>query len=222
MKFIDLTHTLSSTIPFWDGTCGFTLSKITDYSDCIPPNIFRTQKINMNAGVGTHMDAPAHCLPGGKTIDELELGELIIDCIVIRVEKEAHETYTIMPSVVEQFEKYNGEIPPNSLVIFYTGWDKYWNEPEKFINNYRFPSVDVSTAELLLKRGVSGLGTDTISVDTGAAGFPVHRAILGDGKYLVENIANAGELPPTGAKILILPMKIEKATEAPIRLIALI
>ena len=75
---------------------------------------------------------------------------------------------------------------------------------------------------MLLERGITGIGTDTLSVDTGLQEFPVHRAVLGAGKYLVENIANAKQLPATGAKILILPMKIKDGTEAPIRLIALV
>jgi kynurenine formamidase len=84
----------------------------------------------------------------------------------------------------------------------------------------KFPSVHENVAKLLLERGVTGIGIDTLSADTGADGFPVHRAILGAGKYLVENVANAKELPPTGAKIAVLPMKIKDGTEAPIRLIA--
>jgi kynurenine formamidase len=66
------------------------------------------------------------------------------------------------------------------------------------------------------------LGIDTFSSDTGENGFPVHRAILGADKYLVENVANAELLPATGAKVLVLPPKIKDATEAPLRLIALI
>ena len=50
---------------------------------------------------------------------------------------------------------------------------------------------------------------------------PVHRRILGADKYLVENIANAKELPPIGAKVFVLPMKIKNSTEAPVRLIAI-
>jgi kynurenine formamidase len=56
----------------------------------------------------------------------------------------------------------------------------------------------------------------------GGEDFPVHRAILGAGKYLVENVANAKELPPTGARIFVMPMKIKDGTEAPIRLVALV
>ncbi len=221
-KVIDLTHMLSSDIPTWDGGCGFELSIDTDYKDCTPPDLFRTQKIKCNAGIGTHMDAPAHVKEGGRTIDKLNLEELVTDCVVIDVSKEADENYLIMPEVIEKFEKEHGEIKPSSFVIFYTGWDKHWGNREKYINDHKFPSVDKATALFLLERNIAGLGIDTLSADTGSNGFPVHQAILGADKYLVENIANAKDLPSMGAKIFIMPIKIKDGTEAPIRLVALI
>ncbi len=222
MKIIDLTHTISPDIPLFDASCGFTMSLSVDYKDCKEPNLFRLQKIETKAGIGTHMDAPVHCFPGAKTIDALDLNDLVTDCIMIDVSEVADENYVIMPSVVEEFENKHGTISPNTFIIFYTGWDRFWNTPEKYRNGNMSPSVDVSTAELLLTRSIAGLGIDTLSADKGASDFPVHRAVLGAGKYLVENIANAKGLPPTGAKIFVLPMKIKDGTEAPIRLIALL
>ena len=218
---VDLTHTLSADIPYWDGSCGFDLAIDTDYKDCTPPDLFRSQKIRSNAGIGTHMDAPAHCFPDGKTIEALAMEDLVTDCVVIRV-GEAAENYIIMPGAVEDFEEEYGRIHANSFVIFSTGWERHWNVSEKFINGHVFPSVDESTARLLLERNIAGLGVDTLSADTGARGFPVHRAILGAGKYLVENIANLGKVPATGAKSCALPMKILDGTEAPVRLVALL
>ena len=156
-----------------------------------------------------------------KPIDALALDILVVDCIVIKIEN-AGEKYVVMPTNVEAFEKSFGKIRPNTFVIFSTGWDAHWNTPKKYHNDHIFPCVHASTAELLVERNIAGLGIDTLSADTGAGGFPVHRTILGAGKYLVENIANAGSLPPVGAKILVLPMKIKDAAEAPIRLVALI
>jgi kynurenine formamidase len=222
LKLIDLTHTLSPEIPAWDGTGGFELSVNTDYKDCTPPDLFRTHTIKCIAGIGTHIDSPAHAVEGGRTTDKLALEELIVDNVVIDVSDEANESYVIMPSTIEKFEKEYGHIPARSLVIFYTGWDKHWGTPEKYHNKYMFPSVHVSTAQMLLERGITGIGIDTLSCDTGKEGFPVHRAILGADKYLIENVANASLLPATGAKVFVLPMKIKDATEAPVRLVALI
>jgi kynurenine formamidase len=228
-KTIDLTHTLSNESPGWDGNHLFNISITQDYNDFIAPNLlagppgrFRVQKIETIAGMGTHIDAPAHCIPGGKAIDELGLDTLITDCSVINVSEGIHEKFVVMPSHILHFEKEYGIIQPHSFVLFYTGWDKYWEVPEKYINGHRFPSVDISTAILLLERSIAGIGIDTLSCDTGEHGFPVHQAILGAGKYLVENIANAGLLPSIGIKIFILPMKIKDGAEAPVRVVGLI
>ena len=127
-----------------------------------------------------------------------------------------------MPQIVEAFEKKYGKIQRDTFIIFHTGWDRYWNNKDKYRNDLKFPSVHEDTAKLLLERKISGIGIDTLSPDAGGKIFPVHRVILGAGKYLVENIANAKELPPTGAKILIMPIKIQNGTEAPIRLVGLV
>jgi kynurenine formamidase len=168
------------------------------------------------------MDAPSHIIEGGRTIDLLTMDELVVDCVVVDVSDRADESFMVMPSVIEEFEKAHGEIPKSSLIIFYTGWSKFWNEPAKYHNEHKFPSVHPDTAEILVKRGVVGVGIDTLSCDTGADGFPVHRIILGADKYLVENVTNADKLPLTGAKVFVMPTKIKGATEAPIRLVALI
>ena len=222
MKLIDLTHRLSPSVPSWDAPTDFALSTTVDYHDCTAPDLFRTQRVCASLSLGTHMDAPAHVISGGRTIDKLTLEELVADCVVIDVSREATEDYLVPPSIIEHFEKEHGEIPAHSLVILYTGWSKRWNTPEKYHNGHGFPSVEASTAELLVKRNIVGVGIDTFSCDTGKNGFPVHRVILGADKYLVENVANADLLPQTEAKVFVLPMKIKDATEAPIRLIALV
>ena len=222
MNYIDLTHNLNLKTPTFDGESGFKLSIQTDYNDCVPPNVFRTQKIISPAGIGTHMDAPAHCIEGGRTIDELTLEELVADCVVINVAGNVDENFVIQPGLVEQFETQYGVIRPKTVAIFYTGWSRYWEDPSRYRNNLRFPSVGESAAQLLLQRGIAGLGIDTLSADAGGQDYPVHRAILGANKFLIENIAHADKLPPTGAKIFVLPVKIEGGTEAPLRLIAVI
>lgn len=221
-KIIDLTHTLSKDIPSWDGGVCFSTSIALDYKDCEAPNLFRVQKMEGKVGSGTHIDAPAHCFPGGQTVDTLKLEDLKTDCVVIDVSSQCDESYVVMPDAVEQFEKEHGTIAKNTFVIFYTGWDKYWNTPEKYRNDLKFPSIHEDTAKLLITREVAGMGIDTLSPDAVGEDFPVHRVILGAGKYIVENIANAGELPATGVTISIMPMKIQDGTEAPVRIVAYI
>jgi kynurenine formamidase len=221
-KTFDLTHTLSSKTPSWEGDCGFNHELIWDYSSSTTSVKFRVQKLNMVAGIGTHIDAPAHCIPGGRTIDELGLDELIVPCVVIDVSKRATESYLVALDDIIAFEQSHGYIAAGCLVIIRTGWEQFWEQPEKYRNNLVFPSVNNEAAQYLLKRGIVGLGIDTLSPDRPDSGYPVHAALLGAGKYIIENVANSSMLPPTGSFVFVLPLKIKEGTEAPVRLIALI
>lgn len=218
----DLTHTLSPTIPTWDGNCGFNHTLRCDYSDCPTGVKFRVQKVTMNAGIGTHMDAPSHCIPGGKCIADLTLNELITPCVVIDISDHAHERYSLSIEDIESFESKYGVISDNTFVIIYTGWEKFWNEPSKYRNNLVYPSVSKEAAELLLSRNIAGIGIDTLSPDRPTEEFIVHQILLGAGKYIVENVANATKLPPTGAYSFTLPIKASELTESPVRLLGLI
>lgn len=210
-QLIDLTHALSPAIPTWDGSCGFDHKVHFDYTPTDEYQ-FRIHKIAMNEGIGTHMDSPAHCIPGGKTVDQLPLSDLIAPCVVIDVSARGDEKYKTSVDDIKQFEKDHGPIPTGSVVMIKTGWARFWNNPDQYHNSFRFPSVDVETAKLLLSRGIKGLGIDTLSSDRGDEGFPVHKAVLGAGKYLIENAAGLNDMPPIGGYVLTAPLKIQGGT----------
>lgn len=221
---IDLTHTLSADSPSWNGSCGFAHTIKGDYTANSEEVSFRVQQIKMHAGIGTHIDAPAHCTPGGLCIDALPLEQLIAPCVCIDVSKKALANPLFVTSADEimQFEKQHGRIPKGSIVVVRTGWDKYWNDRERYRNQLQFPSIAQDAAELLLERGVVGLGVDTLTPDLPESGYPVHKAFLGSGKYLIENLALDARLPVKGSYLFALPIKTLDGTEAPARCIALI
>lgn len=221
VKFVDLTHPLTPSIPTWDESCGFKHETVMDYDECPESAQFKVQTVEMRAGIGTHMDAPAHCIRGGNTIEKIPLEQLITPCVVLDVSQECDERLLVCPHHLQDFEKSYGKIPKNSFIIFYTGWEKKWNDRDQFINNHIFPSVSPDVAEILLTRDVSGIGIDTLSPDIMGDEFPVHKLILGNGKFIVENIAHANLLPPTGAYSFTLPLHFAGGTEAPVRMIAL-
>jgi len=218
---VDLTHTLSPKIPTWDGSCGFNHHVHHDY-DPSAQDQFRTHKISMNEGIGTHIDSPAHCIAGGRTIDALPLENLCVPCVMIDVSGASHDSYSVSVKDIKGFEKNHGDVEAGSLVLFRTGWERFWREPEKYRNNHRFPSISKEAAEFLLNRGIVGLGLDTLSPDRGDDGFPVHKIVLGNGGYIIENAFNLSALPPQGSFAMALPLKIENGTEAPVRLIGLL
>ncbi len=220
-RVVDLTHTLSKESPTWSGSCGFSFtnqSKVTDKSR----TNFTIQAFGMHAGVGTHMDAPAHCFTGARTIESIHVGELLSPCSVINISERVSEGSTLSLSDVVNWEKEHGRIKNGDFIFIRTGWDKFFFDKLHYRNNLRFPSIDEEAAGFLNERGVVGIGIDTLSPDLPDSGFPVHRIFLGAGKYIVENAANLHQLPPHGATVLALPLKIDGATESPIRLIAFI
>ena len=221
-NIIDLTHTLEDNIPSFDLNCGFVQEIKSDYSDCTGEVKFRINQLKIENGIGTHVDAPAHCIPGGLSIEKLAFENLVVPCVVIDVSKSVHERYSVSVEDIKTFEIEYGEITEGQFVMIRTGWEMYWNDKEKYHNNYIFPSISKEASLYLLERGIAGIGIDTLSPDRPEDGYPVHKAILSSGKYIVENAANLQDLPIVGSFIVILPLKIKDATEAPVRLIGLI
>ena len=221
-KLIDLTHALDSTIPTWNGGCGFNHDVHIDYSDCEGEYKFRVMKVAMHAGIGTHMDVPSHCIPGGRFIHDFEVNNLIMSCVVIDVSDQCHERYSLSAQDIADFENKHSKIAGGSCVFVKTGWSEFWNTPSKYHNNHVFPSVSSEAAELLIERGVNALGIDTLSPDRPEDGFKVHKTFLGADKIIIENVANLDNMPPTGGFVMILPIKIKDGTEAPVRLVGLV
>jgi kynurenine formamidase len=221
-KIIDLTHIINSDIPTWDGNCGFQHKVRANDEDSTLSTKFLVQDIEMQAGIGTHMDAPLHCINGGKSIAEIPLENLVAPVFVIDVSDRAQQNYKLSVKDILDFELKFGDIAPDSVVIIRTGWDQFWNDPIKYRNDLSFPAISAEAASLLLSRDIKGLGVDTLSPDSSESQFPVHQLVLGAGKYIIENIANSKELPPIGAYIMALPIKIAQGSEAPIRLVGLI
>lgn len=213
MKLIDLTHRLHPDIPTWSGSCGFCLEVKRDYD-----KTFRVQQMKMHAGIGTHMDAPSHRFEGGLSIADIPLDQLFAPIALFNVSPSAGEDFLLSCKEIEVYEALYGRIEPNSLAIVYTGWSRFWNDPAAY--RRPAPAVSEEAAQMLLERDIAGLAIDTLSPDRPDSDFPVHRVLLGAGKYIIENIADCSGVPPKGSLAIALPIAAEDASEAPIRIIA--
>lgn len=218
-QLIELTHMVSDRIPLWDDACHFQHQNLLDYGDCNEEVKFRVQSLCMPAGIGTHIDAPAHCNPFGKTVDALSLQDCLAPCIVIDISAKADANYRCSVDDILNFEKHYQTIKAGDFVLINTGWARYWTSPEQYRNNLQFPSVSKEAAQLLIERKIVGLGIDTLGPDIGDSGYPVHQLLLGQNKYLIENIANAHALPPLGSYIFAAALFLRDGTEAPVRLV---
>jgi len=82
----------------------------------------------------------------------------------------------------------------------------------------------LDAAKFLVKtRSVVALGIDTMSIDPGASQtYPVHQFTAQESVYQLENVANLGLVPATGATVVVAPIKLENGSGGPARLLALV
>jgi kynurenine formamidase len=219
---IDMTHLITTSSPTWQGSASFSFTIIKDYHAGL-----RTQQFTISSNMGTHIDAPAHTNTNGITVDQIPLEKLVVPACVLDVSKKANANYRISIADVQAFEKEHGMIPAGCLFIAYTGWSVRWENYAQYSNldtqgSMHFPGYSLQAAQLLIERRVVGIGIDTFSPDSGDEKFPLHQLLLAKGIYIIENIAQADKLPPTGALVIALPIKLHDAVEAPARVIGII
>jgi kynurenine formamidase len=218
---IDLTHTLMPSIPTWTLKCGFQSEIKLDYFQAKKSPRFRVQKLSMHAGIGTHMDAPSHCIENGASISDLPIENFVANGICIDISKKAIDaSFVLQKNDIEDFEMNWGLITPRSIIIVYTGWSRFWLDPKKYVNDFKFPSISRQAAQYLIEKEALGIAVDTMSPDLPSLNHPVHELFLGSSRYIIENVANADLLPRNNFKVIALPIKAKDCTEAPIRLIA--
>ncbi len=183
---------------------------------------------------GTHMDAPIHFNQHGATVAEVPLGECIGPAAVIDFSARAASDRDATLSVddIGRYEAAYGKIPDAAIVIARSGWGKFWPDKKRYLGTdqpgdvagLHFPGFSPAAVEFLLEnRRVAAIAIDTPSIDPGVSkDFPVHRLWLGANKPGFENLAHAEKLPPRGATLYCIPMKIGDGTGAPTRIFAVL
>lgn len=220
--WIDLTHTLEEEIPVVPTHARFdhTLYQTYEYGD-----IACHYRLSLGEHSGTHMDAPLHFIPDGDAhydIATVPLDRLAGRAATIQMtDLEGRETLPV--NRIEAWEAEHGQIGPDDRVLFRFGWDKYWDTGEagrRFLDDW--PGLSAEAAEYLTGKGVTLVGCDTLAIDaTGDDAFPAHYELLGNETYIVENLANLGELPPFST-LFTFPLKIDEGSGSPIRAVAVV
>jgi kynurenine formamidase len=182
--------------------------------------------------VGTHLDAPIHWISGrdGEDVGSVPPERLIGAAAVIDKSAEAVKDpdYLLTVADVEAWEAEHGPLPEGGWLLLRTGWDARADDEEAFLNGGRTPGPDADCARFLAtERPIVGFGVETVGTDAGAAGgfdppFPVHNFLLGAGKYGLTQLANLAQLPPTGALIVVAPLRLVGGTGSPSRVFALV
>ncbi len=154
--------------------------------------------------VGTHVDAPAHMISGGKTIDQIPIERMSGKGAYVKLEN-GFDLETIARAPIE-----NG-----SIVLFDTGMGRAYHESAYY---EKYPAMPEAVAEYLVHKGVKMIGVDACSPDYEP--FPSHRILLRNGVLIIENLSpNIALLEGKQFKVYAFPIKLE-LDGAPARVIA--
>ena len=232
-KIIDLTYTFDSATIYWPGEGHFE-HQFESHNETPENSFYSAASYAAPEHLGTHADAPIHYIRGGLTLDQVPLASCVGPAAVVdfsdRAAKDRNATLSV--DDLERYESAHGRIPDGAIVVAHSGWGKFWPGQKAYMGTdragdvagLRFPGFSLGAANWMLKkRNVAAIAIDTASMDPGiSTDFPVHRAWLGAGKPGFENLANMDKMPPKGATIFCIPMKIGKGTGGPTRCFAIL
>jgi kynurenine formamidase len=233
-RLVDLTHAFGARTLYWPtASSGFRLDQLA-FGQTPGGFFYAAYAFSAPEHGGTHLDAPIHFAETGTTADRVPLEQLVAPAVVIDVAAKAtaDPVYRLTRDDVLAFEQRHGRIGRGTIVLLRTGWSSRWADRQAYFGDatpgdaskLRFPSYGAEAAELLVReRGVAALGADVASIDYGpSTDFAVHRVAAAANVPGFENLTRLEELPPTGAVVIALPMKIEGGSGGPLRAIALV
>jgi kynurenine formamidase len=232
-KLVDLTYDFDEKTIYWPTAQPFRWEK-ESWGKSAGGYWYAAARYAASEHGGTHLDSPIHFGEGKSSTDQITLQKLIGPAVVIDVSTAcaSNPDYLVTDADVTNWERAHGKIADGSIILIKTGWGKRWPDRKQYLGtdapgdtaNLHFPGLSRAAAELLAKeRRIDGIGIDTASIDYGQSkDFIAHQVLYGANIYGLENVAHLDRLPPVGATIIALPMKIKGGTGGPARIIALL
>lgn len=163
--------------------------------------------LSMSAHSGTHIDAPAHFIPGGKTLDQYPVESFMLSAKVV----ETHGDDLVRP---EEFSKV--ETRPGEALLFKTR-NSSSGDCRNGCFSEQFVSLSLEAADLCVERKLGLVGLDYITIEkAGDLSFPVHKRLMAENILILEGI-DLSAVSAGRYTLLCLPLKTDGAEAAPLR-----
>lgn len=201
---VDLSRVIESGMPAYPG------DPVAELTPAAAQEPWRVTRLALGSHSGTHVDAAAHFIPGGRTIDDYELERFVLDAVVVPVAagRDAAIGWAALRPALP------GDVR-GKAVLLHTGWDRHWRDEER----EHHPYLSRDACERLVAAGVSLVGTDALNVDaTAGATIDAHEVLLGADVLIVENLINLAALTPgRPCRCAFVPLRIDGGDGSPIR-----
>ena len=163
-----------------------------------------SSSVHTSVHAGTHVDAPFHFVPDGRTIESLPLETFIGPARVCAVEAGSHITAA---------DVRKADLGSDIRVLFKTRNSMLL---QKGVYDPGFAPFSVDAAEALAASGVKLVGIDYLSAASATEQVPVHRAFLDRGVILLEGV-DLSAVPPGRYELFCPPVKLAGSDGAPCR-----
>jgi kynurenine formamidase len=184
----------------------------------------------------THVDAPWHynsTIQGkpARTIDELPLEWFFADGVVLDMTGKPEGVPMTAADAERELARIGRALRPLDIVLVRTGCDRFAGEPGYM---FRGCGVTAEATRFLHERGVRVMGIDAWGWDRPldrqakdalerrerGIFWAAHQAGLEYSQ--IERLANLGALPPFGFRVACFPLRVERGSAAPARVVALL
>ncbi|WP_104116186.1 cyclase family protein [Arthrobacter sp. B1805] len=212
MRVVDLSQPIHTGMQVYPGDPDVTLTTVATVTE----DGYQVASLHAGSHTGTHLDAPLHSIPGGGSVDDIDLARLIGPARIVRCTGLAPNEVVTWPSVADQL----GNLDGLAMVMFRTGWSEYFGE-DRYLEH---PVLAPEVAHRLLAAGIDVVGVDTLNPDPtldNEGRLPFHTAFLGAGGVIIENLTNLVEVTWDRPVVSVLPLALAGADGAPVRAVAL-
>jgi kynurenine formamidase len=235
-KWVDLTHAFAPGIPHWPGFPNEQREALYHYDEGVGTRGAGIY-VHLYSHVGqwgTHADPPAHFVRGTRTLDQIDVTEMILPLVVLDIHEQAQKNpdYTVTMEDVKAWEARHGRIPAGSFVALRTDWSKRFpddtamqNEDSKGIKH--FPGWSHEVLRYLFdgcKITASGHETTDTNpgMDCSKGDYSMETYVLGTNHYQIELLANLDQVPEFGALVVATFPKPKNGSGFPARVFAIV
>lgn len=234
--FVDLTHSFEPGIPHWPGFPEEVRTTLYWYDEGVGTMGagFYAQEYCHVGQWGTHMDPPAHFIKGLRTVDQIEVKEMVLPLVVLDVHEQVatNPDYTITMDDVKAWEAKYGPIPEGAFVAMRTDWSKRWPDKEAMANKDKdgvahYPGWSMDVLKYLYEtRKITASGHETTDTDPGIAtskdDYSLEAYILNTNHYQIELLNNLDQAPEAGALVVVAVPKPKDGSGFPARVFAIL
>jgi arylformamidase len=201
----DITVPISPDLPVYPGDPKV---EITPLMSLESGDMASVSRLCCGTHVGTHLDPPAHFIPGGLTVDQLPLDILVGPCRVI-------DTGSLPVITAEWLSRQ--PLDGVTRLLFKTSNSELWHKSRTFQRDYVY--VDPPAARLMVEGGIRLAGIDYLSIEKFDFDRPeTHLTLLGSGVIIVEGL-DLTAVQPGNYELICLPLRIKAGDGSPARVI---